>query len=114
MHIHLCLREPIEHLRPAEGVKSLVRVPDERKTHLRGHILACLGGLGPKSGAVVVLINLIDGEVLSVDVGLQFGLEWCTNTSESIPLHATEEGVLFDLVGATNSAKAVLSIANEA
>lgn len=60
-----------------------------------------------------MLVDLIDGEVLRVDVGLQLRLERCPDLAESIPLHAPEEGVLLDFVRSTNTAETVFGIADE-
>lgn len=60
-----------------------------------------------------MLVDLVDGEVLRVDVGLQLRLERCPDLAESIPLHAPEEGVLLDLVRSTNTAETVFGIADE-
>lgn len=60
-----------------------------------------------------MLVDLVNGEVLRVDVGLQLRFERCPDLAESIPLHAPEEGVLLDLMRSTNTAKTVFGIADE-
>ena len=65
-------------------------------------------------GAVVVLVNLIDGEVLCINVGLELGLERCADASQAIPRDAAEKWVLPDLAGTTDAAETMVSIANEA
>jgi hypothetical protein len=57
-----------------------------------------LCGLGTQSGAVVVLIDLVNWEVLGIDVRLEFGLERRPNTTQTVPLNTAEEVMLFDLV----------------
>ena len=101
-------------LRPPEGIESLVGVPDERKTHLGSNIFSCLRGLSTKNGAVVILVDLVDREVLRINIRLQLGLERSTDTAQTVPLNSAEEGVLLDLIGTADAAKTVLSIADEA
>jgi hypothetical protein len=60
------------------------------------------------------LVNLVDREVLRVDVGLQLGLERCTDASQTIPRNAAEEWVLLDLAGTADAAKAVVGVTNQA
>lgn len=90
-------------LRTSESIETLVCVTDERQA---GGVLVVSGlrGLCPVSGAVVVLVNLVDGEVLCIHVRLQLGLEGRTNTSQTIPRDTTEEWVLPDLAGTTDAA----------
>jgi hypothetical protein len=66
------------------------------------------------SSGRILLINLINREVLSIDVGLQFGFKGSTDTAKTVPGNAAEEGMLFDFVGATNTTEAVFGVANEA
>jgi hypothetical protein len=57
-----------------------------------------LCGLGTQSGAVIVLIDLVNWEVLGIDVRLEFRLERRPNTTQTVPLNTAEEVMLFDLV----------------
>ena len=61
----------------------------------------------------IVLVNLVNGKVLRVDVGLQLGLKGCSNAAQAIPRHPAEEGVLFDFAGPTDTTEAVLGVTNE-
>jgi hypothetical protein len=92
----------------AESVETLVRVPDKRQAHFRTDVVALRGSLRPKHGTRVRLWDLVYGEVLRIDIGLELGFKGRTNATEAVPLYATEEGVLFDLVTASNAAEAVL------
>jgi hypothetical protein len=70
--------------------------------------------LCPIGSAVVVLIDLIDGEVLCINVGLELGLKRCADASQTIPRDTAEKRMLPDLAGTTDAAETVVSIANEA
>jgi hypothetical protein len=59
------------------------------------------------------LRDLVNGKVLGVDVGLQLGFKGCADSAEAVPLYATEERVLLDLVTTANAAEAVLGITDE-
>lgn len=61
----------------------------------------------------IILINFIDGEVLSINVGLQFGFKGRADTAETVPGDAAEEGVLFDFVGAADATEAVFGVTDE-
>lgn len=103
-------------LRPTERIKPLISIPNKRQTE-RG--LVARGGeirlrLRPQLRRVVDLRDLVDGEVLRVDVGLQFGLEGGADFAQPVPLHAVEEGVGFEFRGAVHAADAVLVVADEA
>lgn len=111
----LFLNQPTKlntNLRPAERVKALIRVPNKGQT---GCILVfvCLCGLRPVSSRSIILVNLVNGEVLSIDVGLQFGFEGRADTAETVPGDAAEEGVLFDFVGAADATEAVFGVTDE-
>jgi hypothetical protein len=62
---------------------------------------------------VFPLVNLIDGEVLRINVGLQARLKWSTDAAQAIPDDASEEGVLLDLKSTSKAAQTVISIADE-
>lgn len=68
----------------SESIETLVRVANEGKAG-RVLVLSGLRSLCPVGSAVVVLVNLIDGEVLCVNIRLQLGLERCTDASQAIP-----------------------------
>jgi hypothetical protein len=99
-----CLRAP-------ESIETLVRVSDEGQA---GGILVVSGlcSLCSVRSAVVVLVNLVNGEVLRIDIGLQLGLEWRTDAAQTIPRYTTEEGVLSDLAGTADASKTVIGIAD--
>lgn len=114
MRLCTCRRnQSASTLRTPKSVETLVCVADEGKA---GGILVVsrLRSLCPVSSAVVVLVDLINGEVLSVNVGLQLRLEWCTNASQTIPRDAAEERMLLDLAGSPNAAETVVGVADQA
>lgn len=100
-------------LRTTESVEALVSVADERQTG-GVLILSRLCSLCPVGSAVVVLVNLVNGEVLCVDVGLKLRLKWCANASETIPRDTAEERMLLDLAGTADAAQTVVSVADQA
>lgn len=105
------------YLRSSEGIKTLVRVANEGQAHFSSHVLASLCSLSTEGGAVVVLVDFVNGEVLCVDVRLQLGLKRRADAAQTVPLHATEEGMLLDFVGAmgtTMAAQTMLGIADQA
>lgn len=90
----------------SESFETLVRVADERQAHLSGVLVAGLRSLCAQSITVVVLVDLVYGEVLRVNVRLQLRLKRSADPAQAIPLYAAEEGMLLDLVCAvctTNS-----------
>ena len=91
-----------------ESIETLVRVPNKRQTHLRAHVVALSGRLRAKHCTRVRLWDFVNREVLRVDVGLEFRFERSADATEAVPLHAAEEGVLFNLVTAADAAEAVL------
>ena len=103
---------PYKHLLALESSKSFISVTNKGKAS-RVVVVAGLGRLCPMSRAGIVLVNLVDREVLRIHVGLQLGLERRTNTAETIPGNPAEEWVLFDLIGAADAAKTMVSIANQ-
>lgn len=96
----------------SESIETLVRVADEWEA---GGVLVLsrLGGLCPVGSAVVILVDLINGEVLCVDIGLQLRLEWCADASQAIPRDATEEGMLLDLARSANTTESMISVADQ-
>lgn len=113
-----CARTPLgyvfERLSPLERIKPLVCVPDEWQIHLGRQIISLGGRLCAQCRRRIRLRNLVDGEILRIDVGLELGLKWSSDAAQSIPLHTAEESVLLDLVSATDAAKAILRFADEA
>jgi hypothetical protein len=97
------------HLRTSVGVKSLVRVTDKGQA-CGIFVVARLCSLSPVCSGSVVLVNLIDGEVGSVDVRVQLGLEWRSDPTQRMPVDATEEGVLLDFASASNAAEAMFRV----
>lgn len=57
--------------------------------------------------------DLVNGEVLGVNGGLQLGLEGSANAAELVPLNTAEEGVVFDLLGAERATETVFSVADQ-
>ena len=109
----VCAKSCLPVSRASERVKAFVSVTNEWQAQ-RGVVVihVCLG-LGSQLSRVVDLWNLIDGEVLRVDVALQFRLKWRANLAKAIPIDTSEKIVSFELLRAIHSAKAVLGIANE-
>jgi hypothetical protein len=101
------------HLGSSVGVEALVRVADERQA-CRIVVVASLCSLSPICSAGVVLVDFINGEIGSIDVRVQLWLERCPNPTQSMPVNAAEEGMLLDLASATNAAKAIVGIADQA
>ena len=67
------IRAPL--FRPRKVIEPLESIPDKRQTKLSLILLPKPLNLRAMSGRVVVLVDLVDGEVGSVDVGFQVGLE---------------------------------------
>jgi hypothetical protein len=101
------------HLRSSVGIKPLVRVTNERQARSI-LVIAGLCGLSSVRSAVVVLVNLVNGEVLRVDVRLQLRFKWRSDPSQGMPINATEEGMLLDLAGATDAAETMFGVTNQA
>lgn len=72
-----------------------------------------LSGLCAQLGAVVRLRDFIDGEVLRVNIGLQLRFKRRVDAAQTVPLHASEEGVRLDLMSTTEATKPVFRIANQ-
>jgi len=71
-------RTPSHSLHPSRTLKSikpLIRIPDERQTHLRAHIITLSRRLRPELRTHIRLRDFIDGEILRVDVASELGLE---------------------------------------
>lgn len=58
----------------------------------------------------ILLVNLINREILRINVTLQLRFKRRADTAETVPGDTSEEGVLFDLVGAADAAKAVFGV----
>jgi hypothetical protein len=86
------------HSSRLESIESLVSIPDKGQAHLSVLLRSNLLCLRTMNSTVVFLWDLIDREVRHVDIGGQFGLERCTNASQLLPDHTSEEGVSFDRV----------------
>lgn len=100
---------PSHSLSP-ESIKPLIRIPNKRQTHLRTNILPLRRRLRPQSRTHIRLRNLVDGEILRVDIRRQLGFKGCANAAQAVPLHAAEEGMLFDLVAAADAAEAIFGV----
>lgn len=102
---------------PTKRIEALVRVPRKRIIHLSGALVALCSRLGsiarPDRRRVVLLRDLVDGEVLRVDGRGQLGLEGRADRAQRVPVDAAEEGVLLDLGGAAQVAEAVMGVADE-
>lgn len=96
---HTIRVDPLRSLRVLEGVEGFVGVSDKWQTHLGILLGQDLLGMCAMHSRIVLLWNLIDGEVADVDVGRQLRLEWCSNLSELIPDDTPEERVFLDLRG---------------
>lgn len=96
-------------LKPLEGI------PDKRQRHLGRLLLLGRGGrLEPAVDLHRVgglLLQVLGGEVGGVDLGRQARLEGGAEAAEVVEVHAGEEGVAFELVGAA-AAEAVLAVAD--
>jgi hypothetical protein len=93
-------------LLPSQSLETFVRVANEGQAHLSGMLIASLCSLCAQSVTVIVLVDFVYREVLCINVRLQLGLERSANTAKAVPLDATEEGMLLNLVstvGATDS-----------
>jgi hypothetical protein len=97
----------------SESIETLVCVANEGKAG-GVFVLSRLRSLCPVGGAVVVLVDLINREVLCVNVRLQLRLERCTDASQAIPRDTAEEGMLLDFARSTNAAETVVSVADQA
>lgn len=96
-------------------LKPLKGIPDKRKRHLGRLLLLGRGGrLEPAVDLHRVgglLLQVLGGEVGGVDLGRQARLEGGAEAAEVVEVHAGEEGVTFELVGAA-AAEAVLAVAD--
>lgn len=104
---------------PEVVIEPLEGVSNEWQAHLwallhPAHLLGSgLDLLGLEQRGVVGLVDLVGGEVGSVDVTGQPGLEWSSDSPQLFKLDTAEEGVALDLMG-TTTAQTVLSVAYEA
>src|SRR5690242_20129209 len=98
-----CRNQSTSTLRTSESIETLVCVTDERQAG-GVFVVSRLRSLCSVGGAVIVLVDLVDGEVLCVHVRLQLGLEWRTDASQTIPRDTTEERMLLDLAGTSDTA----------
>ena len=105
---------PATPLQPPESIKPLIRIPNKRQTHLRTDILTLCSRLRPQRRTHIRLRNLINREVLRIHIGGEFRFKGCADATETVPLNAAEEGVLFDFVGAADAAEAVFGVVDEA
>lgn len=103
---------------PEVVVEALERVSNEWQAHL-GRLLCLaprgrgLGLLGLEHSSVVGLIDLVCGEIGSVDSTRKAWLEGSADPAKRVKLNATEEGVALDLVRAATT-ETILGVDNEA
>lgn len=97
-----------------ESIETLVRVADEGQAQGRLLLAHLSFRLRAQGGRVVDLRDLVDREVLSVDIALEFGLKWSTDAAKLIPVDAVEEWVILELGGARDTTQTVLRVADEA
>lgn len=109
---HQCLSHSGHSSGAPKRIKPLIRVPNERQTHLRAHIIALGLRLRTQLRRHIRLGYLIDREVLRVNVGSELGLEGGADPAQGVPDHAAEERVLFDFVAAAQAAEAVVRVAD--
>jgi hypothetical protein len=93
-----------------ERTETLKSVTDKGNIHVDSSFVASLVSLSTKRGASVILVDLVRGEVLRVNVGIELRLERCTNAAKLVPLYTLEEVMLPDLAGATDPTKPMFSI----
>lgn len=68
-------------LRSSEGVKPFVGISDEWQAHLCRDIIASLRRLGAEGSTIIVLVDLVNGEILRIDVGLELRFEGSADTT---------------------------------
>ena len=99
-------------------VECLVGVPDEWQAHLCILLTRNRFGLSAVEGSVVLLWDLVNGEVAEIHVRGEPWLKGRTNVTELVPDHATEEWMFFDrgcaIVRAAILAESVVGITEEA
>lgn len=100
---------------PPERIEPLISVPNERQAQCTLVPLSCHLRLRLRSQlrAVIHLRDFVDGEVLRIDVALQFGFERGADLAQAVPLDTVEEGVTFDISGAIDTAKACGRVRDE-
>ena len=80
-----------------EGIKCLVGVSNERKTHLSFLFIWHGTSLRSVDGASILLRNLVNREIRHIDVRAEPWLERSPNAAEVIPDHAPKEGMVLNL-----------------
>ena len=97
-------------LRPPKRIEPLIRIPNKRQTRRILILISRLRSLRPMRSRCILLVNLINREILRINVTLQLRFKRRADTAETVPGDTSEEGVLFDLVGAADAAKAVFGV----
>ena len=101
------------YLISTEGIEAPEGVADEGNLQMIGGIITCLSCLSTERRTRVVLIDLVDGEILSIDVGTEFGFKRRADAAQAIPLHTAEEWVLLDFAGAPNATQSMFGITDQ-
>lgn len=79
-----------------ERIERLVGVTNEWQAHFRILFRQNLFGMCSMDSTIVLLRDLVDGEVADINVGRQSWFEWCSNLAQLIPDDSTEEWMLLD------------------
>ena len=97
-------------LRPPKRIEPLIRIPNKRQTRRILILISRLRSLRPMRSRCILLVNLINREILRINVTLQLRFKRRADTAETVPSNTSKKGVLFDLVGAADAAKAVFGV----
>jgi len=99
-------------------VETLERITNEWQAHLRRIFTwsstTCSGRRSSRLqvGGIIGLIDLIRREVGRINIGSEFGLEWCADPAQIFKLDTTEEFVVLDLICPATT-KTILSVTNK-
>lgn len=93
-------------------IKPLKSIPNKRQAQIRIIALPARLDLRPHLRTIIHLRDFVDGEVLRVDRGGEFGLKGGADFAQAVPVDAVEEGVVFELRGAARVAEPVLGVAD--
>jgi hypothetical protein len=96
-----------------EGIKTFVGISQKGNVHLWNFISDLASSLcGLEMSGRVGLIDLINREVSSVNVGRESRFKWRTNTTETIEIDTMEELMSLDFVRSPSS-KPILGVTNQ-
>lgn len=105
-------------LRILESVEGFVGVAYEWQAHLSILFGSILSSLSAMDGTCVLLRNFVNREVADINIRGQLRLERCSNFTELIPYHSSEERMTLDLRGTIMSttffAESIIGITQEA